>query len=87
MSPTSSHQEQPCLPLCCPHGRALVIDEQSGEEVCNDQKPRRVDQVVGYNQEDAKTMMVMASVMMVVVMMMMHLTTSRSQRHWHYHFI
>ena len=54
MSPTSSHQEQPCLHLCCPHGQALVIDEQSGEEVCNDQKPRRDDQVVDYNQEDTK---------------------------------
>lgn len=37
-------KEQPCLHLCCPHGQALVIDEQSGEKVCNDQKPRRDDQ-------------------------------------------
>ena len=50
--PTGSHQEQPCLALCCPHGQALVIDEQSGEEVCNEQKPRREEQVVGYNQKE-----------------------------------
>ena len=31
-----------------------MIDEQSGEEVCNEQKPRREDKVVGYNQEDAE---------------------------------
>jgi len=30
-------QEQPCLPLCCPHGQAWVLDGQSGEEVCGDQ--------------------------------------------------
>ena len=31
-----------------------MIDEQSGEEVCNEQKPRREDQVVDCNQEDAE---------------------------------
>jgi len=30
-------QEQPCLPLCCPHGQAWVLDPQSDEEVCGDQ--------------------------------------------------
>jgi len=30
-------QEQPCLPLCCPHGQALICDPQSGEEVCGSQ--------------------------------------------------
>ena len=29
-----------------------MIDEQSGEEVCNEQKPRREEQVVGYNQKE-----------------------------------
>ena len=44
----SPDQEQPCLPLCCPHGQALVINEQSGDEICDDQKPRRDDQVTGW---------------------------------------
>ena len=38
-------QEQPCLPLCCPHGQAWVLDGQSGEEVCGDQVIREHDMI------------------------------------------
>ena len=47
-----SAQEQPCLPLCCPHGQAWVLDGQSGEEVCGDQVIREQDMTHSNNNDD-----------------------------------